>query len=562
MSDVERETLEVDVLFVGAGPANLAAAIRLQQLVADHNQRAEKANRPPIEPLTVAMIEKGSEVGSHQMSGAVLDPTPLKELIPDFQDRGCPLESPVTSDSLYFFTPTKSFRFPVTPPAMRNHGNYVVSLSKFTRWLGAAAEEAGVDVFAGFAGTEVLYEGRRVVGVATGDKGLNGEGKPKENFEAGIDIRAKCTVFGEGVRGYLAKQLIPKLGLDAGKHPQVFETGVKEVWECQPGRFSPGMVVHAMGYPLSRDTAGGSFIYGMKDNLLTIGLVASLDYHDPFLEPYAELQKLKSHPCVAKWIGGGKPVAYGAKALAAAGYYAVPKLTFDGGLLVGESAQLLDISRLKGIHVGMRSGMLAAEAIFSNLVKGDSFTAEKLSPYPSRFSKSREGRDLYRSRNFHAAVSRGFPQTFFHLLSQQLTGGRGLVDPMPLKLDRDEYQTVEERHGDPKAKIPTPAPGKHDLDKLTAVDNSGTAHDEDQPCHLKIRNFQVCYDLCGERYRYPCNRFCPAKVYEILEEEGNRKLQVNFTNCVHCQTCDIKCPEDNILWTPPEGGGGPKYTLL
>jgi electron-transferring-flavoprotein dehydrogenase len=552
MTEIQREILEVDILFVGAGPSSLAAAIRLVQRVQAHG----------LPMPQIAVIEKAAEVGAHQMSGAVLDPTPLAELIPDYRSKGCPIESEVTSEALYFLTAKRAFRSPFLPPPMHNGGNCVISLARFTRWLGEQASGLGINVFTGFPGVEVLYDGHRVVGVRTGDKGIDAKGERKPNFEPGVDLRARLTVFGEGVRGFLAKSLIPRLGLDRGKQPPSFETGVKEVWECLPGRVPPGLVLHTAGYPLSRDTAGGSFVYGMRENLLVIGLVVSLDYADPFLEPYRELQRLKQHPLISKFIEGGKQVAYGAKALAAGGYHAAPRLAFDGGMIVGESGQLLDLSRLKGIHAGMRSGMVAAETIFENLRDGKPFSAESLAPYEERFWASEAGRGIYRARNFHPALGRGMPWALLHLAAQQVTGGRGFIDPMPTRLDREHYRTVAERYGRADAPIPQLTDKLHAVDKLTSVFNAGTIHEENQPAHLKIRDPKRCADECVREYRAPCNRFCPAQVYEMVSGPSGQRLQVNFTNCVHCQTCDIKCPKDNILWTPPEGGGGPKYSIL
>lgn len=548
-----RETLEVDILFVGAGPSTLASAIHLSQLCTKHG----------IDKPSIAIIEKGSEVGAHQMSGAVLDPSALRELFPDFKDRACPLESEVTSEGVYFLTEKKSIKFPMIPPPMNNHGNYVISLSKFTSWLGAQAlEVGGIDIFTSFAGTQVIYDGDRVCGVITGDKGIDAQGSPKANHELGVEIRAKCTIFGEGVRGFLTKTLIPRLGLH-GRHPQNFETGVKEIWECSPGKVKPGMVIHTLGYPLSNDTVGGTFIYGMKDNLLVIGLVVSLDYKDPFMEPYKELQKLKSHPLVADMIQGGKQVAYGAKAISAGGYYAVPQLYFNGGLLVGESGHLLDLAKLKGIHVGMKSGMIAAQTIFENLRDKKEFTKENLKIYQTRVYESPVGKDLYKSRNFHQALAKGFPMSFVHLGLQQITGGRGLIDPMPVQhIDSHTYQTVEKRYGSKDAKPAAPQKDQFYIDKLTSVFHSGTIHDEHQAAHLKIGDHTKCYSECVHEFDHPCTRFCPANVYEMLTTDKGPKLQLNFTNCVHCQTCDIKCPKDNITWTPPEAGGGPNYKIL
>lgn len=549
----ERDQLEVDILFVGAGPATLSSAIHLVQL----------CKKNDITPPTIAIIEKGAEVGVHQMSGAVLQPSALDELFPDFIERNCPIESPVSDEEVFFLTKNSFFKFPILPPQLQNHGNYVIALSKFTAWLGQQATElGGIDIFNGFTGTEVVYEDDRVVGVITGDKGVDAHGQPKANFEPGVEIRAKCTVFGEGVRGFLTKTLIPKLGLQ-GRHPQIFETGVKEVWQCPKGTIKPGLVIHTMGYPLSRDTVGGTFIYGMKDDLLVIGLVVSLDYKDPLLEPYQELQKLKSHPLVSKMIQGGKQVAYGAKAISAGGYYSMPKLVFNGGMLIGESGHLLDISKLKGVHIAMKSGMLAAQTIFKNIKEGDRFSKESLQPYQDQLLQDTIGKDLYKARNFHQALAKGLPMAFLHLGIQQITGGRGLIDPMPVQhTDRNSYQTVEERYGTKKPKVEDLQKDEFFVDKLTSVFNAGTIHDEHQVSHLKVGDTKICYDVCNGTWSHPCTRFCPASVYEMLTEETSPKLQVNFTNCVHCQTCDIKCPGDNITWTPPEGGGGPNYKLL
>ncbi|MFH1018888.1 MAG: electron transfer flavoprotein-ubiquinone oxidoreductase [Pseudomonadota bacterium] len=552
MSDTDRETLEVDVLFVGGGPSSLAGAIRL----------AQKAQAAGIEMPQIAVIEKGAEIGNHQMSGALIQPGPLQELLPDFLAKGCPVESEVTSEAVHFLTRSRSLKFPILPPQMHNHGNYVVSLAKVTRWLGEQAAALGINLFTGFAGTEVLYEGDRVAGVRTGDKGIDAKGQRKGNFEPGVDLRATCTVFGEGVRGYLTKQLVPRLKLGERKNSPTFETGVKEVWECPAGRIKPGMVIHTMGYPLSPDTAGGSFLYGMKDNLLVVGIVVSLDYEDPFLEPYAELQKLKQHPLVAKLIEGGKPVAYGAKAIASGGYHSIPRLYFNGGMIIGESGQLLDMSRLKGVHVGMRSGMIAADVIFENLKEKRDFSASNLKPYQERLMVSDVGRDLHGARNFHWALTRGMPWSFIHLGLQQITAGRGLIDGARTKRDLLHYETVERRYGRKDVPLPQMKDRLNYVEKLTAVFNAGTLHEENQPAHLKIHDTNRCYKECIEEYRFPCNRFCPAGVYEMLNEAGTWRFQINFTNCVHCQTCDIKCPKDNILWTPPEGGGGPRYAIL
>lgn len=552
----KRDILEVDVLFVGAGASSLSSAIHLAQLIEAHN----KASGEKLEPM-IAVIEKAAEIGSHQLSGAVLDPQPLKDLFPNFIQDGCPVEAEVGTESFYFLTKEKAFKSPLMPPPMKNHGNYVISLSRLTRWLGEQAEALGINIFTGFTGKEVIIENDRVCGVITGDQGIDAKGEKKANFESGVEIRAKCTIFGEGVRGYLSKQLISKLNLDRNAvNPQTFETSVKEIWECPQGRIEPGMVIHTAGYPLDNGVPGGSFIYGMKDNLLALGLVVSLNYENTFVEPHLELQKFKAHPKIQEYISGGKSIGYGAKALTSGGFYAMPQLYFNGGMFVGESGGLLDMARLKGIHVGMRSGILAAKTIFDQIKNSQNFDASDLQPYQQAFLNAREGRDLYKSRNFHQAVSKGMPTALFHLGLQQLTGGRGLIDPMKTKKDRDHYLTVKESPGRYGDLNPKEAPSF--VDKLTSVYQSGTIHEEDQPAHLKIGNTHICYDTCEDTYKAPCNRFCPASVYEMQRGGDALKLQINFTNCVHCQTCDIKCPFDNISWTPPESGGGPKYDKM
>lgn len=561
----EREVLDVDVLFVGAGPGTLAGAYHLQNLINAHNERVSSSGEgTALEPMIV-LIEKGKEIGAHSFSGAVLDPVALRELIPDFEEKGCPIEKKIESEDVYYLGNTGSFRFPVAPAGMRNHGNYTLSLSRFTRWLGGIVEEMGINVFPGFAGTEILEDGGAVAGVRTGDKGIDKDGNRKNNYEPGIDLKSKLTVFGDGARGFLSKQLIESRKLDAGKATQVYETGVKEVFEMPDGAVDRGHVVHTMGYPFKADCVGGTWIYSMNDNLLSVGLVTPLDYKDPFINPHDQLQQFKAHPKIAKILEGGKSVAFGAKVISAGGYYSIPKLFTGGALLVGEAGGLVDMSRLKGIHLAMKSGMLAAETAFSSLLSGD-FSEAALAPYEKAVHDSYIGKSMYKSRHFHRAVSMGLPRAFFHLGIQQLTGGRDLLSYDNIEEDRYSFESVAEYHG-AGAELPEP-PRQYDgtmfLDKLSDVYNSGTMHNEDQPSHLKILDHSVCYESCVDKYRYPCNRFCPASVYEMNKDEdtGEHSLQVNFANCVHCQTCDINCPMDNIRWTPPEGGDGPNYQVL
>lgn len=558
-----RETLDVDVLFVGAGPGTLAGAYHLQNLINAHNERVTAGGEgSPMESM-IAVIEKGREVGAHSFSGAVLDPVALLELVPDYLEKGFPFEKTIEREDVFYMTPKKSYRLPIIPSQLQNHGNLTLSLAKFTRWMGGLVEEAGVNVFPGFAGVEILEEGQSVVGVRTGDKGIDKNGEKKGNFEPGIDLKAKVTVFGDGARGFLSKQLIEKHSLAEGKHTQVYETGVKEIFEMPEGGVDSGWVIHTMGYPFERDCVGGTWIYSMSDNMLSVGLVTPLDYKDPFINPHEQLQQFKEHPTIARILDGGKSVAYGAKVITAGGYYSMPRVYTDGALLVGEAAGLVDMARLKGIHLALKSGKLAAETIFEALKKDD-FSASALAPYETAVKESYIGQSMYRSRHFHRAVSLGMPKALFHLGIQQLAGGRDFLSYKGIKEDRYSYNSVVEQYGTNRD---LPEPRQYDgvkfLDKVSNVYNAGTMHDEDQPCHLKIMDTAVCYETCVDKYRYPCNRFCPASVYEMVKnEEDEFRLQVNFANCVHCQTCDIKCPMDNIRWTPPEGGDGPNYTLL
>jgi len=555
----ERETLECDVLFVGGGPASLAAAYHLTKLIAAHNETSDET----MEPMIV-LIEKSAEIGAHALSGAVMNPVAIRELIPDYKDQGCPIESEVTDDGFYFMTGSKALKLPYVPGYMSNHGNEIVSLAKLNRWLATKVEEAGINIFPGFAGTDILEEGGYVTGIGTGDKGINANGERKGNFEPGIDLKSRVTVFGDGPRGYLSKELIRRRGLLDGKTPQVFETGVKEIFEMPEGRTTKGRVIHTLGYPFPRDNVGGTWIYQMDNNLISIGLVMPLDAEDPFADQHKLFTEFKAHPFVKSILEGGKPIQYGGKVISSGGYYSMPKLCVDGALLVGESASMVDMQRLKGIHLAMKSGMLAAEQIFASLKTGD-FSEKALAPYEEQLRSSYVGKSLRRVRHFHRALSTGMPRALFHLGLQHLTGGGDILSYDKVADDYKTTASMKEYYGEAKDAPTDPSyDGSYSLDKLADVYISGTMHDEDQPSHLKVLNNTVCLDTCVDTYRYPCNRFCPAKVYEIIrgDDDGKLRLQVNFANCVHCQTCDIKCPLDNIRWTPPEGGQGPNYTLL
>ncbi|MFC1829479.1 4Fe-4S dicluster domain-containing protein [Thermodesulfobacteriota bacterium] len=554
----EREKIDFDVLFVGGGPACLAGAIQLMQM----------AQKKGID-LEVALIEKGSDIGSHAVSGAVLNPIALEELVPDFLEKNCPIEATVRDDEFYFLTRNRQFRLPLVPKHMHNKGFFIISLSRFTKWLAGIAEDLGVNIFPGFAGKEVLFAGdkKTIIGVRTGDKGIGEDGSPKSNFEPGIDLMAKVTVFGEGARGSLAKDIDKKLNLFSGKMPQVFETGIKEVIQLPESNYfttSKGNDIHTLGYPLGLETPGGGFIYEMKDNRVTIGFLLSLSYQDPMLDLYDEFMKFKRHPFVADIIKDGKVIEQGARTVSTGGYFTIPRLAVDGGLFVGGSASMQNLPALKGIHVSMKSGMLAAEAVVEAFEK-KRFTRDGLESYPQLFEKSWLKEEIYEGRNFSQALSTRFPIKLIHLGAQYFTKGRGIFDRMPIEKDADKYIPVK---GTQRRVPPDTDSNEYDgvlyVDKLTGVYLSKTMHREDQPSHIIVHNTNVCVNECYYRYRNPCTRFCPGNVYEMEMDEKTleRKLKLNPSNCVHCKTCDIKDPYDNITWTCPEGGEGPGYTVL
>jgi electron-transferring-flavoprotein dehydrogenase len=556
---VERESIDFDVLFVGGGPAGLAGAIKLMQLAGEKNLNLE-----------VALIEKGAEIGSHALSGAVMDPIAIKELIPDYEAKGCPIEATVRGDEFYFLTETSAYPVPFVPKPMHNKGDFIISLSRFVRWLGKLAEEMGVNIFPGFAGKEVLYadDQKTIIGVRTGDKGIGPDGQPKSNFEPGIDLKAKVTVFGEGARGSLFKEINQKLNIMEGKMPQVFETGIEEVIEVPEAtnyfKTSKGNDIHLMGYPIGLYTPGGAFIYEMKDNRITLGYLTGLCYQNPLLDLYENFIKFKQHPFVAKLIKGGKVVEAGARAVATGGYYTLPKLAVDGGLFVGANAGIQYMPGLKGIHASMKSGMLAAEAIVEAVQKG-SFDRQTLETYSGLFKNSWIDQQLYEGRNFYQALAKNNLMKFIHLGAQYFTKGRGLLDNMPLEEDYKSLKPLNGAHLEIKAGVdPKIYDGNLYVDKLTSVYLSKTKHREDQPSHLIVHDTDLCVNICYPTYRSPCTRFCPGNVYEIEVDEntGTRRLKLNPANCLHCKTCDIKDPYENITWTCPEGGGGPGYTLL
>ncbi len=558
----EREVLDTDVLIVGGGPAGLAAAIRFKDLLDAHNKTAAKKLE-----ASVMVVEKGPEVGAHSLSGAVLDPIALAELVPDFAAKGAPVTTRVSEDHVYMLTSGGRIRLPIVPPPLQNHGNYVVSLNQLVKWLGKQAEERGIDVLAGFPGSEVLYEGDRVVGVRTGDKGIDKHGKPKGNFEPGVDLRAKLTILAEGARGSLTKQLVPRLKLDHGRFPQVYTIGVKELWEVPKGRLKPGAVLHTMGYPLDSHTFGGGFAYGFGEDRISIGLVVGLDYRDPFLDPHGLFQKLKEHPLIRPLLEGGKMVRYGARTISEGGYYAIPRTWADGVLLIGESAGFLNAMRLKGIHLAIKTGMLAAETALEALLADDTSSA-KLKAFEDKVSASYVKSELWQVRNFHQGFKHGLWPGLVHSGLQMLSGGRGLVDPMPPSKGHAEVHKLADYYGAGATRERferKKMDGQLTFDRLTDVYNSGTKHEEDQPTHLHVADLNLCETKCREEYGNPCEKFCPAAVYEMVpkaEDPKALRLQINFSNCVHCKTCDIMDPYQVITWVTPEGGGGPRYDDL
>jgi electron-transferring-flavoprotein dehydrogenase len=545
----QRDSLEVDVLFVGAGPASLAGAIRLGQL-------AQAAGRA----LEILVIEKGGEIGYHGISGAVMDPRALDELLPDWRE-SAPVEAPVGRDELWFLTSRGKIKAPLTPPPLNNHGKYVASLQRLSKWLGDKAEEAGAQVFPAFPGQELLWDGRRVVGVRTGDKGLDHDGVPKANYEPGADIFAKVVVLGEGPRGTLTKQAAARLNLYEGREPQVYAAGVKELWQLPDDRFAAGAVIHTLGYPLPPQTFGGGFIYGMRDNVLDIGFVTGLDYRNPTTDPHNELQRMKEHPVIARMLAGAKLIRYGAKAIPEGGLFAMPRAYADGLLIVGDSAGFLNGMRLKGIHLGMKSGMLAAETIW-DAIQAETCDAAALASFERRFRESWAYAELRTARNFHQGFRNGMLAGLINAGLSTLTGGAGFgfIDKLP---GEHGYERMAKMGWRPQPTPRASVDGVLTFDKLTDVYNSGTMHEEDQPCHLLVADTNVCRDRCTVEYGNPCAYFCPAAVYEPLFEKTNGgfegRLQINFTNCVHCKTCDIADPYQIITWVPPQGGEGPVY---
>ncbi|WP_240125526.1 electron transfer flavoprotein-ubiquinone oxidoreductase [Thermomonas alba] len=547
---IERESMDYDIVVVGAGPAGLACAIRLKQLAAAGGRE-----------VSVCVLEKGSEPGAHILSGAIMDPRALTELFPDWRERGAPLRQAVTRDEFLFLSETGARATPhwLLPDCFKNEGNYIVSLGAVTRWLAQQAEALGVEIFPGFPAAEVLYDDAGAVkGVATGDMGIGKDGRPTAQFQRGMALHAKYTIFAEGARGHLGRQLIARYQLDAGKDPQSYGIGIKELWQADPARHQPGLVVHTAGWPLDADTYGGSFLYHAEDGKIAVGFVVGLDYKNPWLSPFGEFQRFKTHPAIRKHLEGGKRIGYGARAITAGGLLSLPKTVFPGGALVGCEAGYLNASRIKGSHAAIKTGMLAAEAAFAAL--GEGRARDELSAYPAAFEASWLHAELLQAKNFKQWFKKGRRvATVMTGIEQWLLPKLGIRNP-PWTLHRQQpdHACLQPAATQPKIEYPKPD-GVLTFDRLSSVFLSSTHHDENQPAHLTLKNPAIPVAVNLKEYAGPEARYCPAGVYEYVGEAGSERLQINAANCVHCKTCDIKDPTQNIVWVTPQGGGGPNY---
>ena len=547
---IERESMHYDVVIVGAGPSGLAASIRLKQLAAKEQR-----------DISVCIVDKGSEVGAHILSGAVIDPRSLSELIENWQEKGAPLTCAVKEDRLLFLTEKKAYRL-LTPSSFNNHGNYIISLGLFCRWLAQQAEEMGVEIYPGFAAAEVLYHpDGSVRGIATGDMGLNKDGQPGSNYQQGMALLAKQTIFAEGCRGSLTKTLIRQFQLDKDCQNQTYGIGIKELWSIAPEKSKPGTVIHSIGWPLDRKTYGGSFLYHLNDNKVAVGFVVGLDYQNPYISPFSEMQRYKTHPAIREVLEGGTRIAYGARALSEGGLQSLPKLTFPGGVLVGDTAGFLNVPRIKGIHAAMKSGMLAAEAIAEVLkeehVSDDSNT--EAVKYSELFRDSWLYHELHKVRNIRPSFKWGlFGGLAYSGLEEYIFRGKA---PWTLRHRSPDYASLRKAQECRPIDYPK-ADGKLTFDRTSSVYLASISHDENQPVHLKLNNPELAISVNYREYASPETRYCPAGVYEIVDQAGEPHLQINAQNCVHCKTCDIKDPEQNINWVCPEGGSGPNYAEM
>jgi electron-transferring-flavoprotein dehydrogenase len=576
LEGVERPQMEADVVIIGGGPAGMACALRLSQLIDAHNASHPDA---PLSKENIYVLEKSREVGQHCLSGALLDPRSMRELLPGFEAEA-PIDAEVTKESVWFLSKTGQRKFPIVPPPLRDHGNYVISINKFVKWLGQKVEEAGITVFTGFAGSDLLFERdvheteshdlevARVIGVRTDDKGVDKNGQPKANFEPGYDLHAKITILAEGSRGNCAKQLIGQLRLEDPHHAQTYGLGVKELWELPSGRIGKGEVLYTLGYPLTEKEYGGAWIYGIADTLASVGYVTGLDYEDPRTDPHHVFQAFKEHPFARRLLEGGKMIRYGAKTLPYGGWLTMPRIYGNGWMILGDSASFLNSQRLKGIHLAIKSGMLAAETAFDALLSGDS-SADTLSEYKASVDASWIKDELYPVRNFHQGFEHGLMEGIIRAGVQQVLRGSNLG---PDFTNEAGYLRMREINslsfwGDRRDPFLGNAKGdgKLTFDRLTDVYHSGTRHEDDQPTHLVIRSLEICNTTCTKQYGNPCQYYCPAAVYEMVEtsQPGSaapaKELHINFANCVHCKTCDIMDPYQIVNWVPPEGGGGPNY---
>jgi electron-transferring-flavoprotein dehydrogenase len=560
---IERPQMEADVVIIGGGPAGMACALRLAQLIDAYNDQLalKGSTAPPLSKENIYVLEKAREAGQHCLSGALLDPRSMRELLPGFEAEA-PIDAEVVKESVYYLTEKGHHKFPMVPPPLRDHGMYVISINKFVKWMAAKVEAAGITIFTGFAGSELLFDEDGVTGVRTDDKGVDKQGNTKANFEPGYDLHSKITILAEGARGSCAKQLIERFQLEDPEHAQTYGVGIKELWEIPAGRVGKGEVIYTLGYPLTPQEYGGAWIYGISDTLLSVGYVVGLDYQDPRLDPQHVFQSFKEHSLVRPLLEGGKMIRYGAKSLPYGGWLTMPKLAGKGWMILGDSASFLNSQRLKGIHLAIQSGMLAAETAFESMRVGDN-SSTALAAYQSRVEGSWIKEELYPVRNFHQGFEHGLLPGLAHSAVQQVLGGGNLGPDFKNHAGYRNMHHLDAIGRSTYGREATLGPAKNDgklsFDKLTDVYYSGTRHEDDQPVHLVIRDMDICNHRCVQEFGNPCQHFCPAAVYEMVDGAEGKQLHINFANCVHCKTCDIMDPYQVITWVPPEGGGGPNY---